>query len=160
MSQSQQINRPEETLDVAPTPQNTPLDTQVLANRPATAGKPQVEDIGEGEEEDDEDVGANPASLLAKVRPPRVCKLPKRLHQNPALLALAQHKFDQLIGRSSGYIESLPPAVRRRIDGLKGVQVEHAKIESEFQMAILMLEKKASWTDLVVRRGTLTGPVP
>jgi nucleosome assembly protein 1-like 1 len=58
------------------------------------------------------------------------------------LLALASHKFDQLIGKSSGYIESLPPAVRRRIDGLKGVQVEHAKIESEFQMAILMLEKK------------------
>lgn len=55
---------------------------------------------------------------------------------------MAQHKFDQLIGQSSGYIESLPPAVRRRIDGLKGVQVEHAKIESEFQMAILLLEKK------------------
>ncbi|KAK1927014.1 putative nucleosome assembly protein I [Papiliotrema laurentii] len=128
MSQSQQINRPD-SLDVAPTPQNTPLDTQVLANRPANLGKPQVEDIGEGEEEDEsEDVGgANPASLLA---------------QNPALLALASHKFDQLIGKSSGYIESLPPAVRRRIDGLKGVQVEHAKIESEFQMAILMLEKK------------------
>lgn len=127
MSQSQQINRPE-SLDVAPTPQNTPLDNQVLANRPANLGKPQVEDIGEGEEEDDDDApGANPASLLA---------------QNPALLALAQHKFDSLIGKSSGYLESLPPAVRKRIDGLKGVQVEHAKIESEFQMAILLLEKK------------------
>ena len=62
--------------------------------------------------------------------------------KNPALLALTQAKFDALIGRSSGYIESLPTAVRRRIDGLKGVQVEHSKIESEFQMAILELEKK------------------
>ena len=68
MSQSQQINR-SESIDVAPTPQNTPLDNQVLANRPANLGKPQVEDIGEGEEEDEsEDLsGANPASLLAKV---------------------------------------------------------------------------------------------
>jgi len=69
------------------------------------------------------------------------------------LLALAQAKFDQLIGRSSGYIESLPAPVKRRIDGLKGIQVEHSKIESEFQMAILDLEKKVccsaslSWND-------------
>jgi nucleosome assembly protein 1-like 1 len=43
--------------------------------------------------------------------------------------------------------------VKRRIDGLKGIQVEHSKIESEFQMAILDLEKKVccsaslSWND-------------
>ena len=69
MSQSQQINRPDHSTDVAPTPQNTPLDTTVLANRPANLGKPQVEDIGENEEEEgEEDVtGLNPASLLAKV---------------------------------------------------------------------------------------------
>ncbi|WVQ68212.1 uncharacterized protein L199_006419 [Kwoniella botswanensis] len=133
MSQSQDIQgRTDPSLDVAPTPQNTPLDTGVLQNRPANLGQPTVETLAEGEEsdgdDDAEDVGgANPASLLAK---------------NPALLALAQSKLDDLIGTSSGYIESLPPAVRRRIDGLKGVQVEHAKIESEFQMAILELEKK------------------
>jgi nucleosome assembly protein 1-like 1 len=68
MSSSQKINRPDHSTDVQPTPQNTPLDNAVLANRPANMGKPQVEDIGEGEEDDDEDVGAmNPASLLAKV---------------------------------------------------------------------------------------------
>ena len=39
---------------------------------------------------------------------------------------------------------SSPYPVRRRIDGLKGIQVEHSKIESEFQMAILELEKKVS----------------
>lgn len=74
MSQSQQINRPDHSTDVAPTPQNTPLDNQVLQNRPANMGKPTVADIGEGEDEDDaddgEDVGGlNPASLLAKVCP-------------------------------------------------------------------------------------------
>ncbi|KAK8854886.1 hypothetical protein IAR55_003625 [Kwoniella newhampshirensis] len=131
MSQSQNIQgRTEPSLDVAPTPQNTPLDTGVLTNRPANLGQPTVETLAEGEESegDEEDVGGmNPASLLAK---------------NPALLALAQSKLEDLIGRSSGYIESLPAPVRRRIDGLKGVQVEHSKIESEFQMAILELEKK------------------
>lgn len=39
---------------------------------------------------------------------------------------------------------SLPQAVRTRINGLKGVQVAHAKIETEFQLEILKLEKKAS----------------
>jgi nucleosome assembly protein 1-like 1 len=69
MSQNQDIQG-RESLDVAPTPQNTPLDTAVLANRPANLGRPQVEDIGEGEDEDEggEDVGGmNPASLLAQV---------------------------------------------------------------------------------------------
>ena len=70
MSQNQDIQG-RESLDVAPTPQNTPLDTAVLANRPANLGRPQVEDIGEGEDEDEgEDVGGmNPASLLDQVCP-------------------------------------------------------------------------------------------
>lgn len=70
MSQSQDIKpRQEESSIVAPTPQNTPLATQVLANRPAGLGKPQVEDVAEDEEDDEgEDVtGVNPASLLASV---------------------------------------------------------------------------------------------
>ncbi|CAD6578077.1 MAG: hypothetical protein TREMPRED_002096 [Tremellales sp. Tagirdzhanova-0007] len=127
MSHSQNITARDESSDVAPTPQNTPLDTAVLANRPANLGKPHVEDIGEGEEDDDATGRENAASLLAN---------------NPALLALTQAKIQQLIGRSSGYLESLPAPVKRRIDGLKGIQVEHSKIESEFQMAILELEKK------------------
>ncbi|ODN92780.1 nucleosome assembly protein 1-like 1 [Cryptococcus wingfieldii CBS 7118] len=129
MSQNKDIQRQDTTLDVAPTPQNTPLETGVLQNRPANLGQPSVETLAEGEESesDEEEGGANPASLLAS---------------NPALLAFAQSKLDGLVGKSSGYIESLPASVRRRIDGLKGVQVEYSKIESEFQLAILELEKK------------------
>lgn len=69
MSGSQDIKstRPEDSL-VAPTPQNTPLNTNVLANRPAGLGQPRVEDVAEDDEEDGEDVtDANPASLLANV---------------------------------------------------------------------------------------------
>lgn len=69
MSSSQDIAARDHSSDPAPTPQNTPLDNQILKNRPADMGKPTVADIGEGEEEDgEEDVGGfNPASLLAQV---------------------------------------------------------------------------------------------
>ena len=46
---------------------------------------------------------------------------------------MIQGKLGTLVGRSSGYIESLPAPVRRRVAGLKGVQKEHAKLEGEFQ---------------------------
>lgn len=64
------------------------------------------------------------------------------LQGNPALNAMIQNKLTGLVGRSSGYLESLPPHVKRRIEGLKGVQVEHAKVEAEFQKEILELEKR------------------
>lgn len=62
--------------------------------------------------------------------------------QNTALSGLIQDKLQSLVGRSSGYIESLPPHIKRRIEGLKGLQVDHTKIEAEFQKEILELEKK------------------
>lgn len=56
--------------------------------------------------------------------------------------SMVQSKLASLMGRSSGYVESLPPAVRQRIDGLKGIQAEQSKIETEFQHEILALEKR------------------
>ena len=55
---------------------------------------------------------------------------------------MIQGKLGSLVGRSSGYIESLPAPVRRRVAGLKGVQKEHSKLEGEFQEEVLQLEKK------------------
>lgn len=55
---------------------------------------------------------------------------------------MIQGKLGSLVGRSSGYIESLPASVRRRVAGLKGVQKEHSKLEVELQEAILNLEKQ------------------
>lgn len=62
--------------------------------------------------------------------------------QNPVVVRMMQDKLNKLIGRSSGYIESLPLAVRRRVAGLNGIQKEHTKLEAEFQEEVLELEKK------------------
>lgn len=77
--------------------------------------------------------------------------------RNPALVSMIQGKLGQLVGRSSGYIESLPPVVRRRVAGLKGIQKEHAKLEAQFQEEVLELEKKyfAKFTPLYQRRATI-----
>lgn len=70
---------------------------------------------------------------------------------------MIQGKLGQLVGRSSGYIESLPVVVRRRVAGLKGIQKEHAKLEAQFQEEVLELEKKyfAKFTPLYQRRATI-----
>lgn len=74
--------------------------------------------------------------------------------QNPRLVSLMQNKLGSLVGRSSGYVESLPAPVRRRVDGLKGVQKEHSKLEAQFQEEVLELEKKffAKFTPLYEKR--------
>lgn len=77
--------------------------------------------------------------------------------RNPGLVSMIQGKLGSLVGRSSGYIESLPVSVRRRVAGLKGVQKEHAKLEAQFQEEVLELEKKyfAKFTPLYQRRATI-----
>lgn len=68
-----------------------------------------------------------------------------------------QNKLQGLVGRSSGYVESLPAQVRKRVDGLKGVQKEHSKLEAEFQEEVLQLEKRffAKFTPLYEKRAKI-----
>jgi nucleosome assembly protein 1-like 1 len=70
---------------------------------------------------------------------------------------MIQGRLGSLVGRSSGYIESLPAQVRRRVAGLKGIQKEHAKLEAAFQEEVLQLEKKyfAKFTPLYERRARI-----
>lgn len=77
--------------------------------------------------------------------------------RNPGLVSMIQGKLGSLVGRSSGYIESLPAPVRRRVAGLKGIQKEHAKLEAQFQEEVLELEKKyfAKFTPLYQRRASI-----
>ena len=119
----------------APTPQNTPSNAAPISSR---AQQPGVASI---KEEDQIDARAA-ASLFAA---------------NPALVAMMQSKLGSLVGRSSGYIESLPGSVRRRVAGLKGIQKEHSKLEAEFQEEVLQLEKKyfAKFTPLYQTRAKI-----
>ena len=119
---------------VAPTPQNTPLNTAPISSH---AQQPGVDSISEETMD-----AAAAASLFA---------------QNPKLVQMIQGKLGSLVGRSSGYIESLPPAVKRRVAGLKGIQKEHGTIEAAFQEEVLQLEKKyfAKFTPLYEKRATI-----
>lgn len=72
-------------------------------------------------------------------------------------MQLIQGRLGSLVNRSSGYIESLPASVRRRVAGLKGIQKDHSKLEAEFQEEVLQLEKKyfAKFTPLYEKRAQI-----
>ena len=115
----------------APTPQNTPLATAPISQG---LSRPTVPDIAESvedgdnddKESDDDDEGDDPAAGAVK----------------QALLEMVHGRLATLIGKSSGYIESLPVEVKRTVEGLKGVQVEYEKLQSEYKREILKLEEK------------------
>lgn len=83
------------------------------------------------------------------------------LAQNPALIAMMQSKLSGLVGRSSGYVESLPAPVRKRVAGLKGIQKQHSELEAEFQKEVLELEKKyfKKFTPLYEKRAKIVNGV-
>ncbi|KAI1075241.1 NAP-domain-containing protein [Whalleya microplaca] len=117
----------------APTPQNTPASNAPISSH---AQQPGVASIKE------EDLDRHAASIFA---------------QNPKLVQMIQGRLGSLVGRSSGYIESLPAPVRRRVAGLKGIQKDHSKLEAEFQEEVLQLEKKyfAKFTPLYQKRAEI-----
>jgi len=99
----------------APTPQNTPLTHAPIA---AGLSRPTVPDISEDAEPDE---GAD--------------------IQN-AMLGMVQGKLAGLVGRSSGYVESLPDDVKKNIEALKGVQVKQNELQNRYKHECLELEKK------------------
>lgn len=62
--------------------------------------------------------------------------------QNPEMYAALQSQLGGLVGQSSGYIESLPKCVHRRINALERLQVAHSELDAKFQEEVLALEKK------------------
>ncbi|KAI4130522.1 MAG: hypothetical protein LQ347_003343 [Umbilicaria vellea] len=131
---SEPIRNKKLDLQTAPTPQNTPANNAPISSHAQQPGVPSIT-------EEDLD-RATAASIFA---------------QNPKLVSMIQGKLGTLVGRSSGYIESLPAPVRRRVAGLKGVQKEHSKLEAEFQEEVLQLEKKyfAKFTPLYEKRAKI-----
>lgn len=127
-----------DSLAGAPTPQNTPSSAAPISSH---AQVPMVSTIEEEKFKRD----LAPASATSIFQ------------SNPRLVSMIEGKLGKLIGRSSGYIESLPTPVRRRITGLKGLQKEHAKLEAQFQEEVLQLEKKyfAKFTPLYEKRARI-----
>lgn len=113
MSSTIPINQYDPT---APTPQNTPLNHAPIAQG---LSRPTVPDITEANE--DEEAG-------------------DEIHQ--AMLGLVQGRLGELVGRSSGYVESLPTEVKLNIEALKGVHAKQAELQNQYKRECLALEKK------------------
>jgi len=107
----------------APTPQNTPL-----THAPISAGlsRPTVPVISEDKEEEGDEDNGQP--------------LPSNV-QN-AMLGMVQGKLAGLVGKSSGYIESLPVEIKKSVEALKGVQVKQNELQNRYKRECLELEKK------------------
>lgn len=81
-----------------------------------------------------------------------------QLMKNPEVLAAIQDKLGSMVGTPSGYIQSLPKVVKRRLKSLKKLQFKMIEIESKFYEDVHALECKyaAQYTPLFDRRREVT----
>jgi len=100
------------------------------------------EDMSSGDEEDTAGAQAGAAQLL----------------KDPAVLAALQGKLGSMVGQNSGYIQSLPPQVKKRLKSLKKLQLEATHIEAKFYQEVHQLECKYHnlYTPLYEKRSTIT----
>lgn len=122
----------------APTPQNTPLQAAPIAQGLSRPTVPAISEEGE------EDIDSPATAAQA------------------AMFGLVQGRLATLLGKSSGYIESLPAEVRRAVEGLKGVQVQYNELQQQYKRECWELEKKVR-TDrhlLCVRSGLIVDVAP
>jgi len=61
---------------------------------------------------------------------------------NTELLNAIQGRLGKLVNKPSGYIDSLPTEVKRRINALKNIQLEQLKYEKEYRAELAELERK------------------
>jgi len=100
------------------------------------------EDVSSDEEETTDAAKAGAAALL----------------KDPAVLAALQGKLGSIVGQNSGYIQSLPPQVKRRLKSLKKLQLEATKMEAKFYEEVHELECKyqQSYLPLYTKRAQIT----
>ncbi|KAJ7915085.1 hypothetical protein B0H13DRAFT_1457466, partial [Mycena leptocephala] len=105
----------------APTPQNTPAQ-----HAPISSGLswPTVPDISEEGEAAEELTSLGTAGVQS------------------AMLGMVHGKLAGLVGCSSGHTEALPMAVKRSVEGLKGVQVQLMEPQNQYKSECLELERK------------------
>lgn len=61
---------------------------------------------------------------------------------SPEAMAMMQNKLSGMVGSLSGYYDTLPKVVKRRVKALKNLQVEGLKIEADLSREIHELECK------------------
>ncbi|KAJ7915086.1 hypothetical protein B0H13DRAFT_2457672 [Mycena leptocephala] len=105
----------------APTPQNMPTQHTPISSRLSRPTVPDISEEGEGAEE------------LTSLGAAGV---------QSTMLGMVHGKLAGLVGRSSGYIEALPMAVKRSVEGLKGVQVQQTELQNQYKRECLELERK------------------
>jgi len=66
----------------------------------------------------------------------------QKLLSDPLIMAAMQQRLSGLVGSNSGYIENLPQCIKNRLNALKNLQVECAKIEGKFYEEAHELEMK------------------
>ncbi|KAF8522490.1 nucleosome assembly protein [Hysterangium stoloniferum] len=150
---SSNVNIPSQSSISAPTPQNTPLTTAPISHQ---LSRPTVPDIQEGDDEDDGEEPPTSPSPGHNVGRAGVSGLGPE--QTAILTQLVQGKLSSLVGKSSGYIESLPVEVKRNVEGLKGIQIQFTKLQKQHKMEVLELERKylALYNPLFDRRYAIT----
>ena len=97
-------------------------------------------DIEEGGKEDNDKPLLPTAACSNNVSTAGISSLGPQ--QQAILTQLVQGKLSNLVGKSSGYIKSLPVKVRCNIEALKGVQTEFTKLQMEHKKEVLELEHK------------------
>lgn len=110
----------------APTPQNTPLTQAPIALGLSRPTVPDISEENEGEANAADESGDGPS--LAGLE-----------HH---MLGMVHGKLADLVGKSSGYIESLPVDVKLNVEALKGVQVKQNELHNQYKRECLELEKK------------------
>jgi len=101
---------------------------------------------GNSSHEDEEEVDEGGETITAQML------------KNPAVMAALQGKLDSMAGTMSGYIESLPAPVKKRLKALKKVQLETTKLEAKFYEEVHQLECKYHqlYTPLYEKRAQIT----
>jgi len=69
-------------------------------------------------------------------------QLVSKLLKDPSVLASLQESLYKYLGSPSGYIDSLPEPMRKRIKALKKIQLEYTNIEADFYKEVHALEVK------------------
>src|SRR5438874_1000346 len=77
-----------------------------------------------GDQLNKEDLGALTAQVL----------------NNPQVLAAMQSKLQGMVGSLSGYYDTLPASVKRRVKALKKLQLDSLKIDGDFYREVHELE--------------------